>query len=66
MQIGNIEIYGASPEQEAAITARDRFIRKYSTERGWPENPQELSFEQIIEIRKQDGWKRPSTIDHEV
>jgi len=36
---------------------RLEFALNYATDQGW--NPKELTMAQIIEIRKQDGWKNP-------
>ena len=39
--------------------ARDKFIAEYCEKKGWENNPDNFTFEQILEIRKQDGWKNP-------
>lgn len=59
MKIGGIELIGASPEQVAFLMARGDFAEKYCIEHGWPTDPLKLSIEQVLEIRKQDGWKQP-------
>jgi len=52
-------------EQQAGATqrlvdGRRRFILDYMEQKGWKGPPEELSMEQIMEIRVQDGWKRPT------
>lgn len=51
----------AESADEAAriVAARDRFWKAYAKERGWPLDPVKLSIDQILEIRKQPGWKDP-------
>jgi hypothetical protein len=41
------------------LEARGAFAVAYCRQRGWPEDPALLSMQQIVEIRKQDGWKNP-------
>ncbi len=55
--LGGFTVIGADEQTKAVLTGRDAFIRAYCQERGW--NPADLSFDQIFEIRKQDGWKSP-------
>lgn len=57
--IGGLTIYGATTEQERIIRDRDAFIDEYCRQKGW--DKANLSFDQILEIRKQDGWKNPNT-----
>jgi hypothetical protein len=59
MKTGNMEIIGASKEDQALLRARGEFAKKYCESKGWSVDPEKLSFEQIIEIRSQDGWKQP-------
>lgn len=52
-------------EQQAAATqrlvdGRRQFILDYMRRKGWGDKPESLSIEQIMEIRAQDGWKRPT------
>lgn len=47
------------PEFHAKIRARARFVAGYAARRGWPAKLDELSFEQIDEIREQDEWINP-------
>lgn len=46
-------------EHDRIIKARAAFTVAYATERGWPTDPAQMTFEQIFEIRDQDGWKKP-------
>lgn len=46
-------------EDEAFLRKRGEFAQKYMAEQGWGDNPDDLSFEQIMEIRAQPGWKEP-------
>ena len=46
-------------EHEELIKKRQDFAAAYCAEHGW--NPDALNFRQILEIRRQDGWKTPST-----
>ena len=55
MEIGGMKIYGVSLVQETLLRGREVFVKKYCSEKGW--NIDDLSIAQIIEIRKQDGWK---------
>ena len=55
--VGGMKIFGGTPQQIAAISRRDSFIRKYAETKGWDVN--NLTMDQIFEIRKQGGWKNP-------
>lgn len=44
---------------QRTINARHEFMVAYCTEKGWPTNPEDLSLEQIMEVRSQEGWKVP-------
>lgn len=46
-------------DAQRIINGRAEFTREYCRSKGWPESPDELSFEQIFEIRAQPGWKEP-------
>jgi len=37
------------------LKARLKFVRKYCIERNW--NPEDLSLEQLLEIRRQPEWR---------
>lgn len=39
-----------------SILIRQKVAADYCLKMGWPTNPAELSFEQILEIRKQPEW----------
>jgi len=54
---GGMTLIGGSPAFVAAIARRDSFIRQYAEEKGWDVN--NLTFPQVLEIRKQEGWKNP-------
>ncbi len=45
-------------EQETVLARkRQKFLDDYCRKLGW--DPKQLSFEQTLEIREQDGWKNP-------
>ena len=46
-----------SLDPQKIINARHNFILDYCKQKGW--KMEDLSFEQILEIRKQDEWKNP-------
>lgn len=45
-------------EHQRVISGRADFAKKYAEENGWSDLEQ-LSIQQILEIRKQEGWKNP-------
>lgn len=45
----------ASPMEVQIIESRDKFARAYCAEKGW--DIENLSIEQLLEIRGQSGWK---------
>jgi hypothetical protein len=47
--------------QCAVILGRDRFVRDYCGSRRW--DIEDLTVEQILEIRSQEGWKNPAVND---
>ena len=53
--IGGLNIYDATEEAKRVLQSRDEFIKNYCQEKGWDRD--NLSFEQTLEIRKQEGWK---------
>jgi len=57
MELGKLHIIGASKEQENILQGRHDFVKAYCDEHNL--DMENLSFEQILEIRKQDGWKNP-------
>lgn len=55
-------IYVSGNSQDAQgikniIEERFRISNEYCVSKGWPTNPADLSFEQIMEIRALDSWK---------
>ena len=56
--IGGIVIVNASREEIDSITNRSDFVTAYCKTRGW--DPQNLSYEQIMEIRSQPSWQSPA------
>jgi hypothetical protein len=46
-------------EHERIISARAAFSKAYAEARGWPTDPGMMTWEQIFEIRSQEGWVRP-------
>ncbi len=61
--MGDVVIAGP-PENAFAmqriVDARHAFVLAYCEARGWSEDPEEMTFEQIFEIRSQPGWKHPA------
>lgn len=45
-------------EQKRVLQGRHAFVVSYSKARGWPTEG-DLSMDQILEIRAQEGWKNP-------
>ncbi len=45
------------------IIKRIAIAEKYCREKGWPTKPEELTFEQILEIRALPSWKNASKDD---
>lgn len=39
------------------LNSRDKFVKEYCTEKGW--NFNSLTYEQVLEIRRQPGWRDP-------
>lgn len=54
---GGIEVEGGTPEVRDLLRKRSDFIAKYCAERGW--DPEKLEIAQVLEIRRQEGWKKP-------
>lgn len=54
---GGVVMYGLSPEQEALLQKRGAFVLRYCVSKGWKVD--ELTIEQILEIRQHDGWINP-------
>lgn len=55
---GGLNINNASQSAENIIIGRDAFVTEYCAAKGWDRN--ELTIEQIMQIRQQDGWKNPT------
>jgi len=54
--------YGTQDEagrMKAVLDARHVFATKYCQEHGWTTNLSNLSIEQALQIRAQEGWKNP-------
>ena len=48
------------------IRAREAFTQNYCKKKGWPSSYGYLSWAQTLEIRQQEGWKRPlKSLDEE-
>lgn len=43
-------------QTEEIIKRRHEIVIAYCNEKGWSTFPEELSFDQILEIRKQQNW----------
>lgn len=60
---GMTVIMMGSPEENQAhkdlITKRHEFVMNECKRRGWPQDPGQLSIQQILEIRDMPGWKDP-------
>jgi hypothetical protein len=55
-QINEDHAVSSTRHLQAALTRkRHKFIEDYCKKRNW--DPKQLSFEQSLEIRKEDGWK---------
>ena len=53
------KIHNATAEQANVLTARDKFVREYCQQHSWDD---ELSITQVMEIRRQDGWKNAGVL----
>lgn len=51
-------ILGASDDQLLLMQKRAAFSEKYCKEKGWDVSA--IALPQLIEIRKQEGWKNPA------
>jgi hypothetical protein len=54
---GRYPATGKKEERAEVTEKRQRFVEDYCKKLGW--DPKQLSFEQTLEIRQQDGWKNP-------
>jgi hypothetical protein len=57
VEVGGMNVVGASDEQVDLLKRREAFVNQFLTERGWDKN--DLSIEQLLEVRKQPGWQDP-------
>lgn len=46
-------------KEQQILNARHAFSMQYMKEKGWGEDFTQLSIQQIMEIRSQEGWKNP-------
>lgn len=46
-------------EHQRVINARGEFSFRYMKEKGWGDKLEDLSIQQILEIREQKEWKNP-------
>lgn len=51
--------FGLNDEQKKILKAREEFAIKYCAEKGWGSNISDITIDQIMEIRSQEGWKTP-------
>ena len=54
---GSIQAHGLTWDLAETLQARDAFVSAYCKEKGWDRS--NLTIEQIMVIRSQDGWKTP-------
>ena len=54
---GGITAVGVTYQQAEILTGRQAFVDKYCCDRGW--DMLNLTIEQVLEIRRQPGWKNP-------
>jgi hypothetical protein len=57
VQVGPFTVIGASDEQADFLQRRAAFVQQYLDEKGWDAN--DLSIDQLLEVRSQAGWKTP-------
>jgi hypothetical protein len=50
-------------DMKATIEGRHAFIQKYCQEQGW--NSSNLSMQQVLQIRQQEGWKNPCSPENQ-
>lgn len=58
IKLGSIEVHGTSAEQEKGLRARRKFAEEFATKLGIA-NQEDMTLEQILEMRKLKGWKNP-------
>lgn len=62
--LGSVIMHGTQEDADktqAIFDARHAFAQKYCQEQGWPTDLSKLSIDQILQIRAQENWKKPST-----
>jgi hypothetical protein len=60
--LGSVVVRGTQADADktkAVLEARHAFALKYCQDHGWPTELGNLSIEQILQIRSQEGWKTP-------
>jgi len=57
-RIGNMTMV-VDDETADALQKRHDFSMAYCKEKGWPQDAEKLTIDQILEIRKQPGWINP-------
>lgn len=60
--IGSVVTTGTQEEADktkSILDARYAFSQRYCKEQGWSTDVADLSLEQILQIRSQEGWKNP-------
>lgn len=55
----------ASFDEYTRMRARRAFLREYALRKGWPTNADDLTWEQIMEIRAQPEWHAPEILTPE-
>lgn len=48
---------GDAARHQKVVDARHEFVVGYCKSKGWPTDLEQLSWEQVMEIRAQPGWK---------
>ena len=43
------------------LTGKDKFAKDYCDKKGWEYSLKKLTIEQLLEIRRQEGWKNPKS-----
>jgi hypothetical protein len=58
IEVGGLVFGNINPAQETMLTGRDVFVEQYCKEKGW--DRENISIDQLMEIRAQEGWKNPT------
>jgi hypothetical protein len=56
-QVGGMTVVGMSEDQEAFMQKRVAFVERYCKEHGLTKET--MSIQQVLEMRKEEGWKNP-------